>query len=194
MYYVLTCPADPHKKLADFFLDDRFDESWYTGEKLSERPPNPLELTWDPKNENGVRTLMYSLGIVLMVKELVEALREASVKNIETYPVVIKSKRKKSAKAGSKAPPAGDCTDYLAVNVIGVTSAVDKKKSVFEDDGFGNIYFESLVIDEKKAKGKPLFRLQESLSTLLIHEDVVKHLKEKGGFGLTFVDPADYTG
>ena len=56
------------------------------------------------------------------------------------------------------------------------------------------VTFESLVLDEAKAAGQLLFRLAESVSTVLVHARVVDRLLEQGGFGLTFIDPADYAG
>lgn len=122
-----------------------------------------------------------------MTKELVAALKGVGVKNLDTYPVVIKSK--KGAKAHKP-----DCNDYLAVNITSVIKATDMKKSVILDDSDWSMTFETLVIDEKKAKGELLFRLWESRSVVLIHEKVVKQLQKKGGFGLTFVKPEDYAG
>jgi hypothetical protein len=56
------------------------------------------------------------------------------------------------------------------------------------------VLFESLVIDEAKAQGQLLFRLAESVSTILIHEKVVSRLRSTGDFGLTFLDLADFVG
>jgi len=56
------------------------------------------------------------------------------------------------------------------------------------------VTFESLVVDENRAAGQLLFRLAESASTVIVHADVVDRLVERGAFGLTFVDPAEYAG
>ncbi len=81
--------------------------------------------------------------------------------------------------------------DYLAVNIIGTIAAADMLKSVVLDDPDGpliTVIFESLVIDEAKAGGHLFFRLAESVSTVVVHEKVVRHLESKGGFGLTFLE------
>ncbi len=54
-----------------------------------------------------------------MLKDLVDALSDAGVDNLETYPVVIKSQLDRP-----------DCDDYLAVNVLGAILAADLEKSV----------------------------------------------------------------
>ena len=53
--------------------------------------------------------------------------------------------------------------------------------------------FDSLAIDERNAAGHLLFRLAESVTTVLIHSTVASILKTQGGFGLTFTRPEDYT-
>jgi hypothetical protein len=58
------------------------------------------------------------------------------------------------------------------------------ENSVVLDDSMKTaMMFESLVIDEKKAKGQLLFRLGESWGTVIIHEKVVKAPTKKGASG-----------
>lgn len=186
MYRIMQSPVASGETLADFAPDKRFRKSWVQGIRFDAPPPDPLELTWVATNEGGVRVSYYSHGPVLMTKRLVEALHRAGVDNIDTYPVIIRSPSVR-----------GDCGDYVAVNIIGIIPAADMERSVVLDAPDGalmTVIFESLVIDESKAAGHLLFRLAESVSTVVIHEHVVRHLESLGGFGLTFLDPADYVG
>ena len=184
-YFMMTAPVEPDETLADFFLDDRFDESWFAVMPFEEPPPVPLVLTWDPDNEAGRRMSHYSGGIVLMSRELFAALVEFGVDNVQPHPVVIRSSTGKP-----------DCHDYLGVNVIGLVKAVDRTKSVVLDEGDGiiDMFFESVEIDLAAARDLLLFRLAESVGALLVHERVVEHLRVRSGFGLTFVNPADFVG
>jgi len=121
-----------------------------------------------------------------MTKEIVNLLQLTGVDNLDTYPVVIHSLTGKS-----------DCEDYVAVNIIGAIAAADMEQSEYDDDdddfdGLFDVMFDSIVIDEDKAKDYLLFRMAESVSTVIIHEKIVNVLKENGGFGLTFTKPEDH--
>jgi hypothetical protein len=186
MYFVFECQVLPEEVLSDFTPDPRFRMSWCTGARFEYPPPNPLQLIWVAKNEKGRRVAFYSHGPVLMKKTLVEALLDAGVDNLDTYPVVIKSPTGKP-----------DCNEYLAVNIIGTIQAADIENSVILDAPDGilmTMFFESLAIDEKKAGGKLFFRLAESVSTIIIHQSVADIFRSKDDFGLSFVDPADFVG
>ncbi len=186
MYRILACPVGLSETLADFRPDARFSEAWTGASPFVVAPPAPLELTWMPQNETGRRVAFYPHGPVLMSKPLVAALQASGVDNLDIYPVVIKSV------TGGR-----PCHDYQAVNVLGAVAAADMEKSVVLDASDGSlmtVMFDSLVIDPERAFGFSLFRLAENISTIVVHERVVDHLAKCGGFGLTFVDPADFFG
>ena len=70
-------------------------------------------------------------------------------------------------------------TDYSAVNIVGVLKCADLSKSDCEDiGGIGMIAvsFRKLVIDESAARGQLLFRLAESVSSIIVHEQIHKTL------------------
>ncbi len=183
-YFVLECPAEPGKPKARLNPYQGFNGDWFGGHSFTIPPPIPVELTWDPDTEMGDRVTYYDWAPpVLMRKDLLAALRAAGVDNLEDYPAIIHSKR------GNP-----DCLDYVAVNVIGAIAAANLEESEISDEGNGMIdmSFDSLVIDEEKAGGQLLFRLAESVTTVIIHEKVVEQLKRQGGFGLTFTRPEDY--
>lgn len=103
--------------------------------------------------------------------------------NLDGYPVVIRS--------ASGGP---DCHDYVAVNIVGAIAAANMEESEIADmgDGMIDVTFDSLVIDEAKAGGQLLFRLAESITTIIVNESVVDHLNALGGFGLTFMPPEEF--
>ena len=184
-YSIMESPVGPGNKIASFLPYSDFLGSWMSGAKMVDSPPDPIELTWDPDNEGEIRKAYYEAGVVLMLKDLVAALREAGVDNLDAYPVIIRSTRNAEV-----------CSDYVAVNIIGAIAAADMEKSEIIDEGSGmiDVIFGSLVIDEDKAQGKLLFRLAESVGAVVVHERVVAHLLNKGSFGLTFTDPENYCG
>jgi len=174
-----------HKqKLADFQPDDLI-MSFKKGAKFKDMPPNPIELTWNPENESGTKASYYSSGKVLMTKQLVEALYAAGVNNIDVYPVIIHST------LGAK-----DCSDYVAVNIVGAIEAVDREKSefIYDSGGLFDNIFARMILDESKINRVLLFRLAEAISTVIVHESVVKTLESMGDFGLTFIKSDEYAG
>ena len=184
-YLVLECPVRPNETKAKFFSYKGFDGDWFAGHRFMTSPSTPIELTWNPEKEHGVRVAYYDASPpVLMTKELLHALRGAGVDNFDEYPVVIRST--------TNGP---DCHHYAAVNIIGIITAADLERSNVADPGSGMIdmAFDSLAIDERNAAGHLLFRLAESVTTVLIHSTVASILKTQGGFGLTFTRPEDYT-
>ena len=52
--------------------------------------------------------------------------------------------------------------------------------------------FDSLAIDEAKAKGQLMFRLAESLSTILVHESVKKALEHAQIPLIEFYEPEHF--
>lgn len=184
-WFIMESLVGPGKSGADFLSYSGFHGSWISGSKMTDLPPDPIELTWDPDTEDGIKMAFYPTSVVLMLKDLISVLREAGVDNLDTYPVVIRSKTNSEV-----------CHDYLAVNIIGSVAAADMEQSeiIDEGDGMVDVMFGSLVIDEDKARGHLLFRLAQSAIAVVVHEDVVKHILSKGGFGLTFVEPENFCG
>jgi hypothetical protein len=79
--------------------------------------------------------------------------------------------------------------DFYVVNVVGAVSCADLSKSEYEPPPGRptiSVAFEKLVIDESKTRGALLFRLAESLSTIIVHEGVKRHLDRRGFDMLTF--------
>jgi hypothetical protein len=55
-----------------------------------------------------------------------------------------------------------------------------------------DVDFDKLVLDEMKLQGLPLmFRLAESVNTILVHKSVKEHLTQKGFTGLLFSEVGD---
>lgn len=181
MYLVFQSKFEPGEIVAE--IDPgAFNTSWMSGTRFTKPPPVPLVVTWDPRNEDGTRLSYYGSGTVLMRKDLVLALTNAGIDNIDTYPVVIESTQERPA-----------CKDYLAVNILGVVDAIDREASVIIGDDPDLMFIESLAIDERKVAGLHLFRLKEAENVVIIHRGVVERINGVA-FGLDCVDPTDYAG
>jgi len=184
-YFILENPVGPGNSRADFMPYNDFFESWISGAKFNTDPPDPIKLVWNPENEHGIRKALYTSNVVLMLKDLVSALINTGVDNLDVYPVIVRSSIN------------GDvCEDYLAVNIIGVISAANMEESEVIDEGGGisDVLFGSLVVDENKADGHLLFRLAESANAVVIHESVMNYLEQAGDFGLSFTEPELFCG
>jgi hypothetical protein len=144
--------------------------SFNVGRRIEAQLPTPLRFGLDP--EWG-RDLMLIMGsrILLMRKDLIAALQEAGVDNLDLYDAVIAN------------PYTGrDVLDYQAVNIIGLVAAADLSASDYESFGEEpeiDAIFGAVVIDEARARGALMFRMEESVMTVMVHERVKKFLQPK---------------
>ena len=126
------------------------------------------------------------LGLIvpIMSRRMLECLRQAGVDNLQSFACRLLN------------PQSGDVwTDYQAVNIIGSVKCADLEKSLYSDPtGSGEIavMFDRLVIREQDCRGQLVFRLYESLKTILLHESIAGALTETQpkltGFDLIEVD------
>ncbi len=100
-------------------------------------------------------------------------LREVGVNNLDTYETVIKN-----IFTGE------DVLNYKTVNIIGLLAIADLSKSDYHasdnpDQPIIDTIFRDLVVDESKTGGTLMFRMAESIGTILVHEKVKNHLEGK---------------
>lgn len=137
---------------------------WLSGIRHPVDIKTPIEVTLDDTHGTKLADLGDVQGILLMSERLVDGLRDAGVDNIDAYDaILLDPKRNKRFKG------------YFAVQVIGRMSAVDNGASEADDPlGVGHtmVQYRSLVIDEKSALGQKMFRLHESVSTIVVNEEV----------------------
>lgn len=152
-------------------------DSWMSGEAIAATVPEPLEIEIDP-DEPGDPLEMYELEALIMSERLLRALQEIGVDNLQAY------------RARLVGPESGRTFEnYFLVNVVGAVSCADLELSEYDPPPGRptiSVAFERLVIDEKRTGGTLLFRLAESLSTILVHEKVKLHLESRGFDMLTF--------
>lgn len=186
-YSMLECYAPSGGRFTDILEYPLIEgvDSWMLGARFTVPLPDPLRLQWDPQT-SGPRKTMYDATIPLLRHELIEALQQAGVDNLDCYPAVIVD-----SETGE------ECADYQAVNIIGLVSAADLGRSKFADPSGNRLIdmdFESLAIDADRTFGAKLFRLAECVSGVVIHRSVKEYLESLGGFGLSFVPPANWIG
>lgn len=161
---------------------------WKEGARHRVPIPKPLELKLKALNkqasDHGPELPEYFKGKIPVFRDdLVAAMREAGVDNLDFYDVVIRD------------PDDGKShTNYRAVNIIGVVAAADMGKSkatVHTGGPVIDVEFDDLVLDEAKPRGALIFRLAEATATILVHEKLRDHLLSKGFGKLEFLEPGE---
>lgn len=141
--------------------------NWLTGSQWREPVPDPIVV----RVENSGHLLPFYDDPVPAIKaDLLRRMHSAGVSNLDDYPLLVRG------------PSTGDeCSDYRAVNVIGVIAAVDPTRSegapLGENESLGKFY-DRIVIDEAKTLGALCFRLQEDLSCWVVAEPVKQAMME----------------
>lgn len=120
-------------------------------------------------------------GLVLNSR-LRSLLKQVGVDNLHYYPVELVDE-----------VTAERNTDYELANILGAVSCIDAGQSDIEYGPDGAIHFiESLVLDASRIRGLLMFRLQEYLPIIVVHETVKERLEEAGISGVKFYRPEEY--
>ena len=162
------------------------DAPWFHGRPIADAIPQPLVYRLDPQRPGNIPEMMDDMSRPLMSDNLIAALRAVGVDNLQLFDAVIEDPT-----TGAKH------TNYKAFNIIGVVAAADMDKSVLmgtSDSTMIDVDFESLAIDENKARPFRLFRLAENVSTIIADEAVKDEVERREIPGMEFYDPADWSG
>ncbi|TWU40597.1 imm11 family protein [Novipirellula artificiosorum] len=186
-YFMLTCYSPANADYIDIESYPEIDgiDSWLLGTPLSVDLSEPIRLQWDRETE-GPPKKMYADNIPLMHRDLVTTLQQCGVTNLQLFPTEIVHPENKQVER-----------DYLATNILGLIKAADLSESNYRDPSGNGLYdmdFDSLAIDPQKTFGAKLFRLAECVTGIVIARSVKESLQQAGGFGLQFVEPADWIG
>jgi len=174
MHFILDCePGWPIRQGPDV------DEPWTEGQKLMFPPDEPLRYTIEPQVE-GEPASMYEGLAPVWSEDLVAALREAGVHNLESFPAIVQD-------------PTGrrEWSRYRAVNVVGRVAAVDLKRSGLtgDEEERGDLDPENFVLDERAAAPFRLFRLAESPDLVIVDDQVRVAVERRGVPGVRFRRP-----
>jgi hypothetical protein len=185
VHFVMTCEGiSPGTSVTP--ISEWNGPPWMMGEIITREVPRPFIFNLDPEYPGKMKP-MYEGGILLMRDDLLSALSNAGVDNLQVFPALIRDKKNGQ-----------DYENYKAVNIIGVIACADMAQSVRmdpedDDSDIIDVNFDSLFIDEKKARGSLLFRLAESVSAIIVHQQV-RDLVEKNVPGMTFYGPGEWSG
>jgi len=166
-------------------------DNWRSGRRNSLEIQQPLKYEIHEADEGAMIPFYNELGVPLISDELATALQSAGVNNLELYDAVISEVR-----TGTQ------YENYKAMNIVGLVRAADES-SELKSLGLGgnepllSSWIDYLVVSEEKAKGLLMFRLAESVSTILIHKSVQAQLEASsiiGGEYLKFIHPAHWRG
>jgi hypothetical protein len=187
MYFILGQNTKPRRWIDDEpFLEGI---SFWRGAKIIKPIPSPLEYTLKRLNKHAEDhaphlSSMMPGRIPLFREDLIAALRECGVTNVELYDAAVKD------------PDNGQTyTNYKAVNILGLIAAADMAKSGATVHPGGppliDVEFDHLEIDLTKTRGVLMFRLAEAVATVLVHAKVRDHLLAKGFDDLAFYVPRE---
>ena len=183
-YFVMTCegifPGTSVSRASEWN-----GPPWMTGERIIGPVPSPFVFRLDQQYPGKMKP-MYEGTILLMRDDLLVAMHDAGVDNLQIFPAAIQDE-------------AHDLVyeDYKAVNIVGKISCANMEESELMDPDDENelvdVDFESLVIDEEKAGGALLFRLAEAVNAIIVHVSVRKRI-ENTIDGMTFYGPGEWSG
>ena len=158
---------------------------WTSGQRFEE--PFPLEdffvstrvVGYDIPDGDDMPDL-FDIQVPLMSTRLLETLKSAGIDNIDAYPVNIIDRDK------------GLTWDsYFAINIIGRVDALDKAKSITEDDDSNTEYI-SVVIDSDKTQNLQCFRLHKGPREMIIHDRVAKKIASMNFKGILLIRTEDF--
>ncbi len=175
MYYRLDCDLNLHA--GNMRDEDNFHETLMFGEPVDE---NDLALPWPftlvSKAPDALVPSDYYSGSNLMRARLIEAIRSCGVDNIQLF------KAKIVVEGTSRI-----LTDYFVVNIVGVVAianlAASRSRQVAD-----TLFFETLEVDSRKARGLKMFRLAEARADVIVNDEVAKRIKE-GNFVDVTLEP-----
>lgn len=180
MYYMMTCLSPEDGYLAtldfDFAEDEDLLRDWMAGERFDILPPQPVRLTREPRPDT-VLAEMWQVPLPVMRARLYDALVGAGVTNIDTYPAEIHD------------PETGFIDrDYLAFNIVGRIAATEAL--TLHDD----VLISAPRLSAEKIGGALMFRLDEAVNAIVVHDSVKAAIEAAGIDTLSFIEPADWTG
>lgn len=181
-YYVMEGTAEGSIVLLRS-LDDTTDPSdgWLLGRKFIGRVKEPVDVFAKEDFEEGTLMPLYK-SPPIMSKELHAAIVSAGVDNLEVWDAVVRK---------SDGTLLRD--DYKAFNVVGLIRGAGPA-TVFAQQNPSRMVdasIESLDLVVDQTHGLLLFRLAESINTVIVHQKVKDAIEARGIENVAFIDPPD---
>lgn len=161
-------------------LPEDDEDDWMFGQPFTVEPEQPIFVSIREDNEN-LTPLNFYKNPQVASKAFVDALVEAGVDNIVTYDVVLRSRTE----------PSITVDGYKAINIIGLVKAAGPGTVYLSDSRIGDASMKNVELEPRSIKGLYMFRLAESMRTIVVHEKVKQHLEAKGFEDLIFTEPSD---
>lgn len=160
---------------------------WMRGAMIDEtaipKPYPGMLFPFDERTDKHIMPEIVHGAMPIMREDLILALREAGVDNLQLFDVSITD------------PESGTVyTNYKAVNIVGCIKVADLKKSVYTQHGNGpllDVDFDKLVIEDAKGCEQLMFRMAESVNVILLHKKVRDYLLTKNFPFLRFYELGD---
>jgi hypothetical protein len=187
MYFMLECYGPEEEDMTAIGSWPHFEGvNWNLGRYVDKKIPTPIVVELDHQFP-GLMMPMFDSGVLLFSDEMISALHKAGVDNFQCFDALVKDTVNNLV-----------YDNYKVINILGVVAVANLANSNYEshgnDEALIDTDFDSLVIDEKKARGLLMFRLAESVNGIVIHEDVKKVLEQNGIKHLDFVLPEEWIG
>jgi len=151
-------------------LPDDMEDDWMFGQQFSIEPEEPITIGIQEGNEHCTPLPFYR-SPPIATQALIDALAEVGVDNIVTYDVILKS----------RTDPSIMISGYKAINVIGLIKATRDGTVCLTDSQIGDAStsMKNITLEPSLTKGLYMFRLAESMRTIVVHEKVKQHLESK---------------
>lgn len=187
MYCVMQAMDPVGQPLIRLQRIDSYTESWMSGARFDSTrlPPNPLRMRYHPETQGTFLRDLYEAPVCLMSKRLVTALQAGGVDNLDLYPVEILDE-----KLGKRHKT------HFAVNIVGKIAATDVAGTAFNSgvpERMISAAIDTLLLDERAARGQLLFRLAESVDAIVVHESVREVVEASKLGSLQFLKPAEWS-
>jgi hypothetical protein len=161
-------------------LPEEDEDDWMFGQPFTVEPEQPIFVSIVENNESCT-LLDFFKSPPIASNAFVDALVEAGVDNIITYDAVLRS----------RTDPSFTIEGYKAINIIGLVKAAGPGTVYLTDSRIGDASMKNVELEPRSIKGLYMFRLAESMRTIVVHEKVKQHLEAKGFKGLEFTAPGD---
>jgi hypothetical protein len=180
-YYVMEGTADGPVVLMNSLKGPAKGDGWMLGRMFVGQVQVPVQVTAKEGFDLGILMPFYPTPTI-MRRDLYEAIRSAGVDNVDAWQAVVR-----------KANGTILSNEYLAYNVLGVVRAAGAGTTYAPENPSRMVdaSIESLQIDENAARGLLLFRLAESIDTVVVHRTVRAAIETRGIENIRFVDPPD---
>lgn len=185
MYFMLECISrSPAQRISIDYDPDVVWRDWTVGKRFKVPPPLPVVAETTDEQPGELMDLLVA-PLPLMSHRLIAAIKGAGVDNIDYYDAEIHDDAMNTIHH-----------THMAFNLIGAISAADLEKSIFSAEGGAiiSVDFNSLRIDESKARDALMFRLAESVNGIVVHESVKFYIEKSGINTLTFTPPEKWIG